>query len=163
MKCNSCNKEIPGWARETCPYCGTPIRSKKNTVLPYLVIVIFVVLVIGIGYMYVMVWSPGPSIGAVSHFDTPPPTVPTPPAGTISVSGVRQGPNIVVTVMGGSGLAEADNLTVSLNGVVQPQKIAASAGSSVKIVSAADRGSEQLLVVANYKNGAKMVVLNQMV
>jgi len=163
MKCPSCKNEIPGWAREKCPNCGMPIHKTKNSLVPYLAAGVIVVVIIAV--IYLLFIAP--------HFQNQqpcltcnPPTqlpthVPTPPPGTISVTGVRQGSTIMVTVMAGNGLTDAGNFTIQLNGVTLSEKLAANAGTSVRVSSAGAPGSDHLIVVTNYKNGAQQVVLNK--
>lgn len=163
MKCPSCKREIPGWARETCPNCGMPISKKKSSLVPYLVAGVIVVVIIAVFYLFFMTppsqnqqpcLTCNPQTPSLTH-------VPTPPPGTITVTGVRQGSNILVTVMGGTGLTDASNFTVQLNGVDKPEKLAVNAGASARVSSIGAPGSDHLIIVANYKNGAQQVVLNK--
>ena len=164
MKCPSCKKEIPEWSRDSCPNCGASIKKKKSALLPYLALGVIIAIVV----IYFLIPPPpsscmSPSCGNV----TPIPTVtprPTPCPDPIAVTAIRQaGSSIIVTNSGGTGNSCVNNFTILVNNVPNPQVLAPNAGAMVSIKSTGTSGTDAVVVVGNYKNGAQQVVLRKSV
>jgi len=164
MKCPACKKEIPEWSRNSCPNCGASIRKKKSAMVPYLAVCVIIAI---IAIIFLMQPSPPPCTTPGCGNITPTPTIttrPTPCPDPIAITAIRQaGSNIVVTTAGGPGISCVNNFTVQVNGVANPQILGPNAGAMVSIKSTGAAGTDSVIVVGNYKNGAQQVVLQKLV
>jgi hypothetical protein len=162
-QCPGCGKQMPDWARDTCPACGTNIRKRKNSLVPFMAVgSIAVILIIVIAALFMM---PSPSqLSPPTPNPTITPTIPEPPMGNIAVTAVRQAAsNIVFTFNGGTASVDIADFTINLNGAVQPTRLGGTTGASISIKSTGTPGSDHVVVVANFKNGSQKVVLDKMV
>jgi hypothetical protein len=164
MRCPACKNEIPEWARDSCPNCGASIKKKKSAVLPYIALGVIIVIVSLIFFMPTPPPTCPPS-GCGNVTPTPKITIrPTPCPDPIAITVFRQaGSSIIVTNAGGPGISCVTNFTVQVNGVANPQILGANAGSMVSIKSIGAAGTDSVVVVGNYKNGAQQVVLQKSV
>jgi hypothetical protein len=164
MKCPSCKKEIPEWSRGTCPNCGASVKKKKSGALPYVALGVIIAIVV----IYLL-WPPPQSscMSPICGNVTPTPTItphPTACPDPIAVTAVRQaGSSIIVTNSGGTGNSCVNNFTILVNGVANPQVLAPNAGAMVSIKSTGTSGTDAVVVVGNYKNGAQQVILRKSV
>jgi hypothetical protein len=174
ITCPKCNSKYPEW-QKSCPQCGNPTGSgsqdrpespqsagsniPKTYLIAGLIIVIAVVAVIA----FVMSTPKPPVIPAPPV--TTIPTVkaeearPLPPSTPPALVASRSGNKITISAMAGPSLSEVDTFTVNLNGVTVPKTLGTNAGSSIIVDAAA--GANTVIVIAKYKNGAEMVVLNK--
>lgn len=123
---------------------------------------IAVIVIVVIATVFLIPSPPTPPIPPPSPTTTP--THPQPPVGNIAINAVRQGAwTIALTFIGGTAAYEVVNFTINLNGGLEPTKLAGTVGGSMMIKSSGTAGSDHIVVVANYKNGAQNVVLDKMV
>jgi len=107
---------------------------------------------------------PPPSPPTPPPSPTPTSTQPLPPMGTIVITAVKQGAGtITLTFIGGTAASDVANFTVTLNGGVLPTRLSGTVGGSMPVKSTGSTGSDHIVVVANYKNGAQNVALDKMV
>jgi hypothetical protein len=161
--CPGCGKRIPDWARDNCPSCGETIRKKKNSLMPLIAVAGIVLIIIAvIAALFLLPQAPTPPPPPVTPVPTP--TIPQPPVGNIAITAVRQGAGtIALTFIGGTAASDVANFTVNLNGAIQPTRLSGTVGTSMSVKSGGSAGSDHIVVVAFYKNGAQKVVLDKAV
>jgi len=162
MRCPSCKKEIPEWARDSCPECGEIIMKKKSAVLPWIGLGLIIAIVV---IIFLIPPPPPPCTSPGCGVVTPVPAItprPAPCPDPIAITAIRQGrSNIIVTNRGGAGNSCVTNFTILVNGVANPQALGPDAGSMVSVQAAGTTGKDSVVVVGNYKNGAQQVVLQK--
>ena len=115
-----------------------------------------------IAALWLMPPPPPPSSPPVTPVPTP--TPPPLPIGNVAVTAVRQGAGtIALTFSGGTAASDVANFSVNLNGAVQPGRLGGTVGASMPVKSTGPAGSDHVIVVAYYKNGAQNIVLDKMV
>ncbi len=129
----------------------------------YLIAGLIVVVAIAAVIAFVLSMPPPPAPAPVPVTMTPAvksaEVRPMPPSPPPALTATKSGTKITVSVMAGTTLSEVESFTVRLNGADVPKTLKTTAGSSVTFDAAA--GSNTVAVVACYKNGAEMVVLNK--
>jgi hypothetical protein len=167
IKCPSCNKPLPGWARDSCPSCGSPIRKPKSSLTPFIAVAGILIMIIVIVALLVFMPPPAGQTQNVQAFNDPQ----KPPQGTgpggafkampnIPISMQKQGTDkIVVTNIGGPDTNAVSDFVVTLNGAVVPGKLGVTPGQS--LIVATPTHPNTVIVTANFKDGTSFVVSNK--
>jgi hypothetical protein len=161
-------------SRKTCPHCGASVETsrtvcptcraalqKKSSVTPYLItggIIAVIILVVAVLFLI-----PDQSSGGTPPPPiTPPPTKTgaakvTPPSCTIAISGSRAPPSSVqLRVMTNTCIAgDVAELRVLVNG---EQKGTLTPGTGASGTFTGTSGSNNVIVVARFANGAESLV-----
>ena len=169
ITCSNCGERYPEW-QSSCPNCGKPkdARVKKEPGRKSLVPIIagsLIVFIIIVAVVVILLSSgsptPPPSPPPTTKPTVAPQQVSAPPPSPPPALTANKGPGnkITVQVMAGLTLSEVSKFTVKLNDNMIPVTLNPSAGSSASISSSG--GSDHLIVVATYDNGAEQVVLDK--
>jgi len=161
-------------AKKTCSHCGAPMESnrsvcpncravqnEKNALTPYLIvggIIVVIVLVVAVLFMKMGTGGGGIPTPAITVPPTTPAVIsPKAPTCTIAITGSKVPPSsIQLRVMTSTCFAEdVIELRVSVNGA-QKGTLGTNAGASGTF--AATSGTNNVIVVAKYANGAESVV-----
>lgn len=146
--------------RSVCPNCRA-VQNEKNTLTPYLIIggtIIVIVLVVAVLFMNMGNSGGGIPTPAITVPPTTPGVVsPSAPACTIAIVGSKMPPSSVqLRVMTNTCPAgEVAGLRVSVNGA-EKGTLGTNPGASGTFV--ATSGTNNVIVVAKYVNGAESVV-----
>lgn len=167
VNCPSCNKPIPGWARDRCPGCGSPIRKPKSSLIPILAIAGIVVIIAICAVYFVFILPPPGDLPNAPVTNNSPQTdqgrgsaVSFHSIPNIPISMQKQGANkIVVTNIGGPDTNTVSDFVVTVNGVVAPGKLGVTPGQSLIVTTASHPNN--VIVTANFKDGTSFVVSNK--
>jgi hypothetical protein len=167
IKCPSCNKPLPGWARESCPNCGSPIRKPRSSLTPFIAVAgVLIIVIIVVVLLVFMPPSAGQAQNTPTYNDTPKPSQGNGQSGAfktipnIPISMQKQGTNkIVVTNIGGPDTNTVSDFVVTVNGAVAPGKLGVTPGQSLIVTTTSHPNN--VIVTANFKDGTSFVVSNK--